>query len=40
LHRVAPLDAFDVIVVDSHAPPEAVQRLRDRHHRVDVAEVE
>ncbi|MFD1540902.1 DeoR/GlpR family DNA-binding transcription regulator [Nonomuraea guangzhouensis] len=39
LHRVAPLDAFDVIVVDSNAPPEAVQRLRDRHHRVDIAQV-
>ncbi|MCP2347782.1 DeoR/GlpR family DNA-binding transcription regulator [Nonomuraea roseoviolacea] len=39
LHRVAPLEAFDIIVVDSRAPEEAIQRLRDRHHRVDVAEV-
>lgn len=39
LHRVAPLDAFDIVVVDSRAPAEAVQRLRDRHPRVEVAEV-
>jgi DeoR/GlpR family transcriptional regulator of sugar metabolism len=39
LLRVAPLDDFDVIVVDSRAPAEAVQRLRDRHHHVEIAEV-
>ncbi|WP_308250955.1 DeoR/GlpR family DNA-binding transcription regulator [Nonomuraea rhizosphaerae] len=37
LHRVAPLEEFDVIVVDAGAPPEAVRRLRDRHHNVEVA---
>ncbi|MEW1846532.1 DeoR/GlpR family DNA-binding transcription regulator [Nonomuraea angiospora] len=39
LHRVAPLDDFDVIVVDSNAPAEMLQRLRDRHRRVEVAEL-
>lgn len=39
LHRVAPLEDFDVIVVDSRAPAEAVQRLRDRHPGLEVAEL-
>ncbi|MFD1939454.1 MULTISPECIES: DeoR/GlpR family DNA-binding transcription regulator [Nonomuraea] len=37
LHRVAPLDDFDVIVVDSRTPEEAVRRLREHHHTVEVA---
>ena len=37
LHRVAPLEKFDVIVVDAGAPAEAVQRLRDRRHNVEIA---
>jgi DeoR/GlpR family transcriptional regulator of sugar metabolism len=39
LHRVAPLDDFDLIVVDSRAPAEAVQRLREKHRNVEVAEL-
>ncbi|WP_248958816.1 DeoR/GlpR family DNA-binding transcription regulator [Sphaerisporangium perillae] len=39
LHRVAPLDVFDTIVVDSLAPAEAVDRLRERHPNVQVAEM-
>ncbi|MEU7900675.1 hypothetical protein AB0B45_48590 [Nonomuraea sp. NPDC049152] len=37
LHRVAPLDDFDVIVVDSRTPEEAMRRLRESHHTVEVA---
>ena len=37
LHRVAPLEKFDVIVVDAQAPAEAVQRLRERRYNVEVA---
>ncbi|GLW12058.1 DeoR family transcriptional regulator [Microtetraspora sp. NBRC 13810] len=39
LHRVAPLDVFDLIVVDSRAPAAAVDRLRERHLNVEVAEI-
>ncbi|WP_405150138.1 DeoR/GlpR family DNA-binding transcription regulator [Sphaerisporangium sp. NBC_01403] len=39
LHRVAPLDLFDTIVVDSLAPAEAIDRLRERHLNVQVAEI-
>jgi DeoR/GlpR family transcriptional regulator of sugar metabolism len=39
LHRVAPLGDFDVIVVDSNAPAEMLQRLRDHHPAVEVAQV-
>ncbi len=37
LHRVAPLEKFDVIVVDAQAPAETVQRLRERRYNVEVA---
>ncbi|HUR01378.1 MAG TPA: DeoR/GlpR family DNA-binding transcription regulator [Nonomuraea sp.] len=37
LHRVAPLEKFDVIVVDAQAPAEAVKRLRERRYNVEVA---
>ncbi|MCG5212293.1 DeoR/GlpR family DNA-binding transcription regulator [Streptosporangium sp. KLBMP 9127] len=37
LHRVAPLEMFDLIVVDSGAPAAAVERLRERHLNVEVA---
>ncbi|MEV4163310.1 DeoR/GlpR family DNA-binding transcription regulator [Nonomuraea dietziae] len=39
LHRVAPLDDFDLVVVDSRTPDDAVRRLRERHHNVEVAQV-
>ncbi|GII29219.1 DeoR/GlpR family DNA-binding transcription regulator [Planotetraspora mira] len=39
LHRVAPLDVFDTIVVDSLAPGEAIDRLRERHLNVEIAEI-
>lgn len=39
LHRVAPLADFDVIVVDSNAPQELLQRLRDHHPNVQVAQL-
>ncbi|MEO3886761.1 DeoR/GlpR family DNA-binding transcription regulator [Nonomuraea sp. B5E05] len=39
LHRVAPLDDFDAIVVDSAAPADLLQRLRDRHANVQVAQM-
>ncbi|GAA3647047.1 DeoR/GlpR family DNA-binding transcription regulator [Nonomuraea antimicrobica] len=39
LHRVAPLDDFDVIVVDANAPAELLQRLRDHHADVRVADL-
>lgn len=39
LHRVAPLDEFDDIVVDSRAPAEMLQRLRDHHGNVRVAQM-
>ncbi|WP_090934565.1 DeoR/GlpR family DNA-binding transcription regulator [Nonomuraea jiangxiensis] len=39
LHRVAPLDDFDVIVVDANAPAELLQRLRDHHAHVQVAQM-
>lgn len=37
LHRVAPLEDFDTIVLDSRAPEPAVQRLLDRHLNVEIA---
>ncbi|WP_246147540.1 DeoR/GlpR family DNA-binding transcription regulator [Nonomuraea turkmeniaca] len=39
LHRVAPLDDFDAIVVDAGAPADLLQRLRDRHGNVHVAQM-
>ncbi|WP_326825394.1 DeoR/GlpR family DNA-binding transcription regulator [Streptosporangium sp. NBC_01756] len=39
LHRVAPLDAFDLIVVDSRAPADVVQRLREGHRNVEIAKL-
>lgn len=39
LHRVAPLDDFDVIVVDANAPADLLQRLRDHHAQVMVAQM-
>ncbi|MFD0473471.1 DeoR/GlpR family DNA-binding transcription regulator [Nonomuraea thailandensis] len=39
LHRVAPLDDFDVVVVDANAPAELLQRLRDSHGDIRVAEM-
>ncbi|MFI9550488.1 DeoR/GlpR family DNA-binding transcription regulator [Nonomuraea endophytica] len=39
MHRVAPLDDFDVVVVDSNAPAELLQRLRDHHGDVRVAQM-
>ncbi|GAA5074444.1 DeoR/GlpR family DNA-binding transcription regulator [Thermocatellispora tengchongensis] len=39
LHRVAPLDSFDLIVVDGRAPASAIDRLRERHLNVEVAEL-
>ncbi|MEV4218715.1 DeoR/GlpR family DNA-binding transcription regulator [Nonomuraea sp. NPDC049725] len=37
LHRVAALDEFDLVVVDSNAPAALLQRLRDHHRNVEVA---
>ncbi len=39
LHRVAPLDDFDVVVVDANAPADLLQRLRDHHAHVQVAQI-
>jgi DeoR/GlpR family transcriptional regulator of sugar metabolism len=39
LHRVAPLDDFDLIVVDSGAPAAVVAGLRERHLNVEIAEM-
>lgn len=39
LHRVAPLDAFDLVVVDAGASEESVQRLREHHHHVEVVPI-
>jgi DeoR/GlpR family transcriptional regulator of sugar metabolism len=39
LHRVAPLDDFDDVVVDAGAPADRLQRLRDRHRDVHVAQL-
>ncbi|MGW0808500.1 DeoR/GlpR family DNA-binding transcription regulator [Nonomuraea sp. NPDC002799] len=39
LHRVAPIDDFDVIVVDANAPADLLQRLRDHHDNVQVAQL-
>ncbi|MFC4015335.1 DeoR/GlpR family DNA-binding transcription regulator [Nonomuraea purpurea] len=39
LHRVAPLDDFDIVVVDAGAPAELLQRLRDHHANVQVAQL-
>ncbi|MEV0166835.1 DeoR family transcriptional regulator [Nonomuraea fuscirosea] len=39
LHRVAPLADFDVVVVDANAPADLLQRLRDHHGNVLVAEL-
>jgi DeoR/GlpR family transcriptional regulator of sugar metabolism len=39
LHRVAPLEMFDTIVVDSRAPAASVERLMERHPHVEVAEI-
>lgn len=37
LHRVAPLEEFDLIVVDEATPASAVERLRERRHTVEIA---
>jgi DeoR/GlpR family transcriptional regulator of sugar metabolism len=37
LHRVAPLQEFDLIVVDAATPDSAIERLRERRHTVEVA---
>jgi DeoR/GlpR family transcriptional regulator of sugar metabolism len=37
LHRVAPLTDFEVVVVDDGAPPEALERLRERRVPLEVA---
>ncbi|MDA0645606.1 MULTISPECIES: DeoR/GlpR family DNA-binding transcription regulator [Nonomuraea] len=39
LHRVAPLDDFHVVVVDANAPADLLQRLRDHHAHVEVAQL-
>ncbi|GAA4227600.1 DeoR/GlpR family transcriptional regulator of sugar metabolism [Streptosporangium album] len=39
LHRVAPLEDFDLIVVDSRTSAGIVQRLREKHRNVEIAEL-
>jgi DeoR/GlpR family transcriptional regulator of sugar metabolism len=40
LHRVVPLEEFDLIVVDELTPESAVERLRERRHTVEVASLD
>jgi DeoR/GlpR family transcriptional regulator of sugar metabolism len=40
LHQLAPLTAFDDIIVDSRAPEAAVRLLREQHINVHVAQID